>query len=162
MGTWILPHLVWQNWTYRQESKSNGISKSNKKAFFLRHTACLPSSTSQLVWSGPCLGGPLPTWVCSSTTTSGVGGLLPLPLWGGNLFHHHFWGVPFHYHFWGGSSSTTTSRGDPLPLPIPGGVLFHHHFQGAPCDLSHNALIYCYRMPQCIMGKIHMGVPLRV
>ena len=30
---------------------------------------------------------------------------------------------------------------------------------GVPCDLSHNALIYCYRTPQCIMGKIHMGPP---
>ena len=48
------------------------------------------------------------------------------------------------------SSSTTTSRR---------GVLFHHHFWGVPCDLSHNPLIYHYRMPQCIMGKIHMGPP---
>ena len=81
-----------------------------------------------LVWSLP--------WV-------GVGVPLPLPLlWGGVLFHHHFWGVPystttsgggvlfhhhswggvlFHYHFWGGSSSTTTSGGGgPLPLSLWG------------------------------------------
>ena len=126
----------------------------HKKAFFLRHTACLPSNTSQLVWSGPCLGG---------------GGPLPLLLLGGPLPPPH----------WGGSSSTTTSEGgSPLPLPLlvgghlppllPGGssstttsrgVLFHHHFGGVPCDLFHNALIYCYRTPQCIMGKIHIGPP---
>ena len=123
----------------------------NKKAFFLRHTTCLPSSTSQLVWSGPCLGG------SSSTTTSG-GDPLPPPLPGGSSSTTTS----------RGSSSTTTTLGGPLPPPLPGdplpllllrGVLFHHHFWGVPCGLSHNALIYYYRMPQCIMGKIHMGPP---
>ena len=131
----------------------------NKKAFFLRHTAQLSSSTSQLVWPGPCLVG------------GGV--LFHYHFWGvvlfhyhlqggGVLFHHHFQGeVLFHHHFQGGplppplpgrgSSSTTTSReGGPLPPPLPGGV---------PCDLSHNGLIYRYRIPQCIMGKIHMKPP---
>ena len=36
--------------------------------------------------------------------------------------------------------------GGPLPCPLLGGPL--------PCSL-----IYHYRMPQCIMGKIHMGPP---
>ena len=45
---------------------------------FLRHTARLASSTSQLVWSAPCLG------------ERGV------------LFHYHFWGgVLSHDHLWG-------------------------------------------------------------
>ena len=110
-----------------------------------------------LVWSLPCWGG----GGSSSTTTSGGGDPLPPPLLGGGvLFHHHLqwwgplppplWGGLFHYHFWrvlfhhhflgGGSSSTTTSR-------------------GVPCDLSHNAPIYRYRTPHCIIGKIHMGPP---
>ena len=58
----------------------------------------------------------------------------------------------------GGSSSTTTSGGSSFTT-TSGWVLFHYHFWGVPCDLSHNALIYCYRIPQCIMGKIHMGPP---
>ena len=120
------------------------IVGGNKKAFFLRHTTHLPSSTSQLVWSGPCLG----RGGSSSTTTSG--------------------GVLFHHHFWGGSSYSTTSRGvlfhhhfqwGPLPLPLLGGSSSATTSGGFPCDLSHNAVIYCYRMPQCIMGKIYMGSP---
>ena len=68
----------------------------------------------------------------------------------------------------GGSTSVFTSGG--TPAGPSRGVHFHVHFQtcgsplpcsflGVPCDLSHNALIYHYRMPQCIMGKIHMGCP---
>ena len=98
----------------------------NKKAFFLRHAARLPSSTSQLVWSGPWLGG----------------GVLFHYHFRGVLFHHHFQGVLFHYHFWGlgGSSSTTTSGGGgPLPPPLPGGSSSTTTSGGFPCDLSHNA-----------------------
>ena len=102
------------------------------------------------------------------------------------LFHQHFWGGPLPPPLpggplppplpEGGSSSVTTLGGLLLP-PLPGGrssststlgasssastsrgVLFHPT-SGVPCDLSHNALIYHYRMPQCIMGKIHMGLP---
>ena len=70
--------------------------RNNKKAFFLRQTARLPSTTSQLVWSGPCPGqGPLPPPLLgrsSSTTTSG--GSSSTTTSGGVLFHHHFQGVP--------------------------------------------------------------------
>ena len=98
-------------------------------------------------------GGPLP---CSLP-----GGILAGPSRGAH-FHVHFWGVHFCVHFQGvhfcdhfrGSTSMFTSRG----------VHFRVHFWGVPCDLSHNALIYCYRiycyrMPQYIIGKIHMGTP---
>ena len=105
--------------------------RNNRKAFFLRHTARLPSSTSQLVWS-------LHLGVSSSTTTFGGGGgvLFHYHFQGGSsstttsrgssstnssggvLFHYHFWGVPFHYHFQVGSSSTTTSEGSPVTYPI--------------------------------------------
>ena len=34
-----------------------------------------------------------------------------------------------------------------------------HFWGGVPCDLSHNALTYCCRTPQCIMGTIHIRPP---
>ena len=178
---------------------------TTRKPFFLRHTARLPSSTSQLVlfhhlfcihfWGGSTSmftgGGPLPCSLLGGSTSMftsrGVhfhvhfGGVhFHVHFWGGVHFHVHFWGDPtypimlliycyrmlqcimgkirhgtplhFHVHFWGG--------GGPLPCSHLGGIHFCVHFWGGvPCDLSHNALIYCYRMPQCIMGKIHMGPP---
>ena len=124
------------------------IHLMNKEAFFLRHTARLPSSNSQLVLfhhlfcihflgeGGPLLcsllgGGPLP---CSLP-----GGPLPCSLPGG----------PLPCSLLEGSTPMFTSRGS-TSMFTSGGV---------PCDLSHNALIYHYRTPQCIMGKIHMGPP---
>ena len=70
----------------------------------------------------------------------------------------------------GGSTSVFTSGGGPLPCSLlggggpllcslPGGPFPYSLLGGVPCDLFHNALIYCYRTPQCIMGKIHMGPP---
>ena len=85
----------------------------------------------------PLLGG------CTSMFTSG--GPLPCSLLG----------VHFHFHFWG-STSMFTSGGVHFCVHFQG-VHFHVHFWGVPCDLSDNALLYCYRMPQCIMGIIHMG-----
>ena len=108
-------------------AKVDRKNEKNKEAFFLRHTACLPSSTSQLV-----------------------------------LFHHlfciHFWGGPLLCSLLGGSTSMFTSRGDPLPCSILGGPLLCTLLGGFPCYPSHNALIYCYRMPQCITERSH-GTP---
>ena len=97
----------------------------------------------------PLLGGPLLCpFLGGSSSMSTSRGSSSMPTSGGVLFHVHFWGGPlpcpllgvlFHVHFWG--------------------VLFHVHFWGVPCDLSHNAFIYHYRTPQCIMSKIHMGPP---
>ena len=114
---------------------------TTRKPFSLRHTTHLPSSTSQLV-----------------------------------LFHHLFC-----IHFWGGGSTSVFTSwgggvplpcsllegpllcsllGSPLPCSLLGGVhLCVHFWEEVPCDLSHNVLIYHYRMPQCIMGKIHIGPP---
>ena len=89
------------HWTLMMLTKQ----MTNKKAFFLRHTTCLPSSSSQVVWSGPCLRG---------------GGPLPPPLLGGVLFHCHFQGGPLPPPLLGG----------PLPPPLLGGP-FHHHFWGS-------------------------------
>ena len=111
-----------------------------KEAFFLRHTACLPSNTSQLVLFHHlfCIhflgGGPL---LCSLLRGSTFGG------------------VHFCVHFWGSTSVFTSGGGSTSMFPS-GGVHFHVHFWGGPhpysllgvtCDLSHNALIYHYRMP---------------
>ena len=102
--------LVWKS--FRQ------IYFETRKPFFLRHTTLLPSSTSQLVWSGPCLGG------FSSTSTSGgyLGTAVPW-CWGGYLGTV----VPWQ---WGGC---------PLPPALPGssststsGFFFHQYFQGVP------------------------------
>ena len=86
-------------------------------------------------WGGPLLcsllGGPLP---CSLP-----GGPLPCSLPGG--------------------PPRVTSEG-PLLCSLPGGSTSVFTSGGFPYDLSHNALIYHYRMPQCIMGTIHMGGPL--
>ena len=76
------------------------------------------------------------------------------------------WGTQL-VHPEGGTPAGPSRGGGPLPCSLPGGPLpcsllgvhFCVHFWGVSCDLSHNALIYCYRMPQCIMGKIHMGCP---
>ena len=57
----------------------------------------------------------------------------------------------------GGSTSMFTSGGGPLLSSLLGGSTSVFTSGGVPCDLSHNALIYHYRMPHCIMGKIHMG-----
>ena len=139
---------------------------TDKEGFFLRHTAHLPSSTSQLVLFHHLFC--IHIWGSTSMFTSG--GPPPCSLLGGSHFCVHFWGVHFHIHFWGGSTFMFTSRGvhfhvhmftsggSPLLVHFQG-VHFHVHFWGVPCDLSHNALIYCYRTPQCIIGKIHMGPP---
>ena len=82
---------------------------------------------------------------------------------------------------WGGGTPAGPSRGGggPTPCSLPGGCtsvftsggggstsMFTSGGStsvftsgGVPCDLSHNAIIYCYRMPQCIMGKIYMEPP---
>ena len=147
----------------------NTTSKQKRKPFFLRHTACLPSSTSQLVLFHHlfCIhfwGGPLPCSLLVGVhfwwgSTSGGGPLLCSLLGGGgstSMFTS------------GGSTSMFTFEGGCTSMLTSGGVHFHVHFQGVhfcvhlwgvPCDLSHNALIYHYRMPQCIMSKIHMGPP---
>ena len=69
----------------------------------------------------------------------------------------HRWGVPQLVH--GGVSQLVQPKGGPLLCSLLGGPLLWSLSGGVPCDLSHNALRYCYRMPQCIMGKIHMGLP---
>ena len=94
-------------------------------------------------------------------------GPLPPPLLAGGPLLCPFLGVLFCINFFGESSSTSTSRGSSSmstswgssSTSTSGGVLFCHHLWGVLCDLSHNALIYCYRIPQCIMDKIHMGPP---
>ena len=90
-------NITWENYATILH-KSN----INKKAFFLRHTARLPSSTSQLVWSDPCLGGggPLPL-----PLLEGGGGPLPPPFLGGEE-------VPLPPPLQGG--------GGPLPPPLLG------------------------------------------
>ena len=120
-------------------------------------------------------------WRSTSAFTS-AGVHFHVHFWGVH-FHVHFWGGPLLCSLQGGPLSCSL-LGGPLPCSLPGGPLpcsvlggstsmfssggstsmftsrgvhFHVHFQGVPCDLSHNALIYCYRMPQYITGKIHMG-----
>ena len=77
-------------------------------------------------------------WGSTSVFTSG-GGSTSVFTSGGSTFMFTSGGIHFCLHLWGG--------------PLPCSLL------GVPCDLSHNTLIYCYIMPQCIMGKIHMGPP---
>ena len=112
-----------------------------QKAFFLRHTTHLPSSTSSAgplpppllhqLWGGstsmftsggplPCslLGDPLP---CSlpggPLPCSLLGGPLPCSLLGGVHFHVQFWGV--HFMFTSeGSTSMFTSGGSHMTYPI--------------------------------------------
>ena len=111
----------------------------------------LPEGSTSMLTSGgplPCLllGGALPCslpgWVRWSTSmfTSG-GSHVTYPI----LLLYTTIECP--------SASWAKFTWDPPPH-------FCVHFWGVPCDLSHNALIYCYRMPQCIMGKIHMGPPI--
>ena len=114
----------------------------NKEAFYLRHTARLPSSTSQLVlfhhlfcihfWGVggplPCSllgggGGPLPCSLpvgSTSVFTSGGRGIhFHVQFWGGgstSMFTS--WGVHFCVHFQGGSTSMFTSRGSDVTYPI--------------------------------------------
>ena len=73
----------------------------NKKAFSLRYTACLPSSTSQLVCAlggilGCCgtlvLGGPLPPVLLGSSSTSTSRRRSSSTSTSGVLFHQYFWG----------------------------------------------------------------------
>ena len=84
----------------------------------------------------------------------------------GVYFHIPFWGVHFHVHFWKGSTSMFTSGGSTSVFTSGGstsmfpsrGVHFHVHFWGgplscSPCDLSHTALIYHYRMPSASWAK---------
>ena len=168
----------------------------NKEAFFLRHTAHLPSSTSQLV---------LFHHPSASTSSCFLGGSTSMFTLGVH-FHVHFQGV-HSCSLPGGSTSMFTSRGStsmftsgcPLPCSLLGegstsvftlggstsmfisgggstsvsllGVHFHVHLRGGPLPCSllggpmwpiHNALIYHHRMPQRIMGKIHMGLPLEL
>ena len=84
----------------------------NKEAFFLRDTARLPSSTSQLVlfhhhfWEGGGSSSVSISGEFSSLSTSrGWGVLFHLHFWG-VLFHVHFKGSFFHVYFWGGSHVT--------------------------------------------------------
>ena len=106
----------------------------------------------------PACPAVLLSWSSSTTSSASTsGGPLPCPLLGG----------PLPCSLLGGSTSMFTSRGStsmftsggPLLCSLLGGPLSCSLLGGVPCDLSHNALIYCYRMPQCIMGKIHMGPP---
>ena len=157
--------------TVDNSSEVNGLKQENrtlhptKETFFLRHTARLPSSTSQLVLFQH---------------------LFCINLGGGGRVHFrvHFWGEsqwriqgapPAHPH---GSrffrfdiqifrNVAASGVGAPPmrlapPMGNPGsatGSTSMFTSGGVPCDLSHNALIYCYRIPRCIMGKIHMGPP---
>ena len=98
---------------------------NTKKPFFLRHTACLPSSTSQLVlfhhlfyihfWGGggplscSLLGGPL---LCSL-----LGGPLPCSLLGGPLLCSLPGGSTSIFTS-GGSTSMFTSGGSHVTYPI--------------------------------------------
>ena len=115
----------------------------------------------------PLLGGPL---LCSL-----LGDPLPCSLLGGSTSMFTSRGSTSMFTS-GGSTSMFTSRGSQVTYPI---MLLYTtiecpsaswakftwdpplcvHFWGVLCDLSHNALIYHYRMSQCIMGKIHMGPP---
>ena len=92
-----------------------------------------------------------------------IGGVLQLV--------HPAEGGPLPCSLLGGSTSVFTSRGVPCDLShnaliycyrMPSASWAKFNSRGVPFDLSHNALIYCYRMPQCIMGKIHMGPPLEL
>ena len=96
--------------------------------------------------------GPLPPPLLHPLLGRGEGSLPCSLLVGGPLLCSLLEGVHFHLHFMGG----------PFPSSLMGGPLLCSLLGGVPCDLSHNALIYCYRMPQCIMGKIHMGPPLKL
>ena len=106
----------------------------NKEAFFLRHTACLPAV--------------LFSWSSSTTSSASTsGGSTSVFTSGGSTSVFTSGGVYFCVHFWGS-----------LPCSLLG-VSTSLFTSGVLCDLSHNALTYHYRMPQCIMGKVHMGHP---
>ena len=110
----------------------------NKEAFFLKHTAHLPSSTSQLVLFHHlfCIhfqGDPLPHPL--------LGGPLPCPLLGGSSSVSTFGGCPL--------------LGGPLLCPLLGGPLPGGSHVTYPIMLLYTAIEH----PQCIMGKIHMGPP---
>ena len=92
---------------------------SNKEAFFLRHTARLPSSTSQLVLFHHLF--------CIHFLGGGVH--FHVHFWGGVYFHVHFWGGPLPCSLLGGSTSMFTSGG-PLPCSLLG-VHFCVHFWGS-------------------------------
>ena len=134
----------------------------------LLHPLLGGGSTSVFTSGG---GGTLPCWVHFHVHFGGGGGSTSMFTsrgvhlhvhFQGVHYHVHFWGVPFHVHFQGGggplvcslqggsTSMFTSGEGGSTSVFTSGGV---------PCDLSHHALIYCYRMPQCIMGKIHMEPP---
>ena len=113
------------------------LERINTTAFQSKVHRPLADRKSQLVHpegagtpASPSRGGGYPSWSIQRGSTSMFTSR-------GVHFCVHFWGVHFCVHFQG----------------------VHVHFWGVPCDLSHNALIYHYRMPQCIMGKIHMGSP---
>ena len=98
------------------------------------------------------------------------GGVTSMFTYGGPLlgvyFHIPFWGV--HFMFTSGRGPLPCSLlggpllcsllGGPLPCSPSRGVHFHVHFWGgplscSPCDLSHTALIYHYRMPSASWAK---------
>ena len=83
-------------------------TSTNKEAFFLRHTARLPSSTSQLV-------------LFHHLFCIHFQGVLLYVHFQGVLFHVHFQGGPLPCPLLGGYSSMSTS----------GGVLFHVHSGGS-------------------------------
>ena len=96
----------------------------NKEAFFLRHTAHLPSSTSQLVLFHHLFC--IHFWGGSTSVFPSVG----------IHFHVHLWGGPLLCSLTGGSTSVFTSGGvhfcvhfwwGPLPCSLLGGPL--------PCSL---------------------------
>ena len=107
-------------------TKSNPNVQLNKKAFFLRHTARLPSSTSQLVWSLPWGGGG-DTWALWYPGAGGGGYLGAV--------------VPWHSGGGGGSSSTSTlGGGGPLPSVLLGGSSSTSTLAGSHVTYSHDAL----------------------
>ena len=110
--------------------------RKNKEALFLRHTARLPSSTSQLVLFHHLfcihLGG---GGVSTSVFTSG-GVHFCVYFWGVH-FRVHFWeGVHFHVHFQGsisgGGSTSLFTSGEGVQFCVHFWVVhFHVHFWGS-------------------------------
>ena len=118
----------------------------NKEAFFLRHIALLPSSTSQLVLFHH---------------------LFCIHFWGGVHFCVHFCGGGVHFcvHFQGGplpcslpggSTSMFTSGGGPLPCSLLGGPL--------PCSLlGGSTSIFTSgggSLPCSLLGGSHVTYPI--
>ena len=140
--------LIHESWLHRLIGKypkwaKNPEIPNQQESLFCKDTARLPSITSQLVWSGPCLGG-------------------------GVLFHYHFWwGGPLPPRFLGGSSSTTTSRGVLFHHHFLWGPCDQsHNALDVTCLLSRHQLMglvwcsYLYTAAPVHHEKGHMGPSL--